>query len=79
MKTIELDSYFPRPDRVAEIAKAVQSGQLVAMPTDTTWAIVCDPFDRRAVQKLQNLRLKMTSDEKQRKSRQNKPLSILAS
>ena len=79
METIELDPYVPRSDRVAQLAAAIQRGQIVATPTDTTWSLLCDPFDRRAVQRLQQIRLRMSSSEAHRKARESKPLSILAS
>ncbi len=40
-------------DRVVELAsKFLREGQLIAFPADTSWVLACDPFNKKAVDKI---------------------------
>ena len=72
MQRIEFSEHHVRPDRIAEVAAAIRAGKLVAIPTDTTWAIVADALTRRSVQRLQDLRKRMSPGDSERS-----PMSLL--
>ncbi len=47
---------------VAEAAKALQAGEVLAYPTEAVWGLGCDPFNEQAFLKI--LRLKQRPIEK---------------
>ena len=77
MQIVQIPKYYIRKDLVLTAIKALQQGKLIAFPTDTTWAFCCDPFDRSAVQKLQNLRMRMAGSPQAAKAKTNRPLSLM--
>jgi L-threonylcarbamoyladenylate synthase len=46
---IEIDPEQPRPEDVRRAAAAIGRGEVVAIPTDTLYTLVADPFNLRAV------------------------------
>lgn len=52
MKIIELDRDVPETWLIGPAIDAVNHGGLIVFPTDSVYAIGCDPFDRKAVDKL---------------------------
>lgn len=52
MKVIALDRDDPEVWLVGPAVDAVLKGQLIVFPTDSVYALGCDPFDRKAVDKL---------------------------
>ncbi|MGC8792330.1 MAG: L-threonylcarbamoyladenylate synthase, partial [Bryobacteraceae bacterium] len=46
---IEIDPEQPSPQALARAAAAIRAGRVVAVPTDTLYALVADPFNLRAV------------------------------
>ena len=77
-RAIEIDGHVLRPDRVAAAADVVRRGGLLAMPTDTTWVVACDAFDRAATKRLQQLRARMSStDENKRADGGDRPMSLM--
>jgi L-threonylcarbamoyladenylate synthase len=46
---IEIDPEKPRPEDIRRAAAAVGRGEVVAIPTDTLYTLVADPFNLRAV------------------------------
>lgn len=64
---LEIDPEHPQPRLIERAGAALESGGIVAYPTDTYYAIGCDLLNKRAVEKLYRL--------KQRPK--NKPLSFL--
>jgi tRNA threonylcarbamoyl adenosine modification protein (Sua5/YciO/YrdC/YwlC family) len=73
MRRVEFSEHYVRPDRIAEVAEALRRGELVAIPTDTTWAIVADALTRQSVQRLQDLRRRMSPDRADDRA----PMSLL--
>ncbi len=47
---------------VAEAAKALQAGEVLAYPTEAVWGLGCDPFNEQAFSEI--LRLKQRPIEK---------------
>jgi len=52
VKVIALDRDDPETWLVGPAVEAVNKGQLIVFPTDSVYALGCDPFDRKAVDKL---------------------------
>lgn len=52
MKVISLDRDVPETWLIGPAVEAVRKGQLILFPTDSVYALGCDPFDRKAVDKL---------------------------
>ena len=48
----EIDPLEPSPDALDRAEAAIRLGQVVAIPTDTLYALVADPFDLRAVRQI---------------------------
>jgi L-threonylcarbamoyladenylate synthase len=46
---IEIDAEQPRPEDIRRAAGAILRGEVVAIPTDTLYTLVADPFNLRAV------------------------------
>jgi tRNA threonylcarbamoyl adenosine modification protein (Sua5/YciO/YrdC/YwlC family) len=64
---LQLDPYHPELWKLAEIARLISNGALGVVPTDTTYAFVCDCRSKKAVQRL--YQIKNLSP--------NRPLSII--
>jgi tRNA threonylcarbamoyl adenosine modification protein (Sua5/YciO/YrdC/YwlC family) len=75
VERIELDPWLPRPDRVLELVRHLQRGHLVAFPTDTSWAVACDPMQSAATARLTELRARMSG--KDSRSLRERPMSLL--
>jgi tRNA threonylcarbamoyl adenosine modification protein (Sua5/YciO/YrdC/YwlC family) len=52
MQVIPLDREVPETWTVGPAARALRRGELVVLPTDTIYALACDPWDRQAVARL---------------------------
>ncbi len=52
MKVITLDRDVPETWLIGPAVDAVNKGQLILFPTDSVYALGCDPFDRKAVDRL---------------------------
>jgi tRNA threonylcarbamoyl adenosine modification protein (Sua5/YciO/YrdC/YwlC family) len=64
---IEIDEWASRSDRVRAAASVLAGGGVVAMPTDSGYALACDLFDKNAVERVYDLK----------QSPRSHPLSIL--
>src|SRR4051812_8714191 len=51
-----IDPVHPQPRHIARAVALLESGGLVAYPTDTYFAIGCDLFQRRAIERLAQLK-----------------------
>jgi tRNA threonylcarbamoyl adenosine modification protein (Sua5/YciO/YrdC/YwlC family) len=51
-----IDPAHPQPRHVERAAKLLQGGGLVSYPTDTSYAIGCDLFQKRALEKMAQLK-----------------------
>ena len=52
MKVIELDPEYPETWLVRPAVEALSAGGVVVLPTDSIYALACDPWDRQAVSRL---------------------------
>ncbi len=53
---LEIDPVHPQPRMVDRAVQAMAAGGLVAFPTDTYYAIGCDCFDKRAIERIYQLK-----------------------
>ncbi len=53
---VAIDPQHPQPRLVERAVQALSSGGLVAFPTDTYYAIGCDVFDKRAIERIYQLK-----------------------
>jgi tRNA threonylcarbamoyl adenosine modification protein (Sua5/YciO/YrdC/YwlC family) len=53
---LEVDPVHPQPRHVARAVQVLQAGGLVAYPTDTYYAIGCDLFSKKAIDRLYQLK-----------------------
>jgi len=73
----EIDPYNPRSDHIRDCAAALQRGQLVACPTDTTYGVFASAGDQKAVERLNRLRLSINADSTEILAVHEKPLSMI--
>jgi len=55
-KLIEMHPTDPQPHRVAIVARIIQSGGLIAYPTDSSYAFGCHIGDRKAIDRIRQIR-----------------------
>ncbi len=53
---VAIDPQHPQPRLVERAVQTFASGGLIAFPTDTYYAIGCDVFDKRAIERIYQLR-----------------------
>jgi tRNA threonylcarbamoyl adenosine modification protein (Sua5/YciO/YrdC/YwlC family) len=53
---VEIDPAHPQPRVVERAVSALSSGGLLAYPTDTYYGIGCDLFDKRAIERIYQLK-----------------------
>jgi tRNA threonylcarbamoyl adenosine modification protein (Sua5/YciO/YrdC/YwlC family) len=53
---VPVDGKHPQPRAVARAVAALEEGQLLGYPSDTTYALGCDAHQRRAVERLAQLK-----------------------
>jgi len=53
---VEIDPQHPQPRLIERAVQALSSGGLVAFPTDTYYGIGCDLFDKRAIERIYQLK-----------------------
>jgi tRNA threonylcarbamoyl adenosine modification protein (Sua5/YciO/YrdC/YwlC family) len=53
---VAIDPQHPQPRLVERAVQALSSGGLVAFPTDTYYGIGCDLFDKRAIERIYQLK-----------------------
>lgn len=52
---IQINPDHPQPRQIDQVTEILKSGGLVAYPTDTVYGIGCDIFNKKAVERLQQL------------------------
>ncbi|MEN9510286.1 MAG: hypothetical protein RLZZ370_105 [Bacteroidota bacterium] len=52
MDRIELPEYYLDPKLMRSVAQRLRSGAVVVVPTDTVYALVCDPGNHSAVERM---------------------------
>ncbi len=53
---VEIDPVHPQPRVIERAVSVLAAGGLVALPTDTYYAIGCDLFDKRAIERIYQLK-----------------------
>src|SRR5512134_4083033 len=53
---LEIDPQHPQPRMVERAVAVLSSGGLLAYPTDTYYGIGCDLFDKRAIERIYQLK-----------------------
>ncbi|HET6922154.1 MAG TPA: L-threonylcarbamoyladenylate synthase [Anaeromyxobacteraceae bacterium] len=53
---VAIDPAHPQPRIVERAATTLAEGGLLAFPTDSYYAVGCDPFDKRAIERIYQLR-----------------------
>jgi len=66
MKIIKINRKSPSDDEIKQITNALKSGEVVVLPTDTSYGLCADAFDTQAIEKI--------FDIKQRS--RHKPVSV---
>ena len=55
---VPVDGRHPQPRTIGLAVRALEDGQLLGYPSDTTYALGCDAHQRRAVERLAQLKLR---------------------
>ena len=53
---VEINPVTPEPRKIRKAVDALQSGQVIAYPTDTVYGLGCDLFDKKAVDRLYQIK-----------------------
>ena len=53
---VEVYAEHPEPRKIKRAADAVRAGHIIAYPTDTVYALGCDPYNKKAVDALYEMR-----------------------
>jgi tRNA threonylcarbamoyl adenosine modification protein (Sua5/YciO/YrdC/YwlC family) len=53
---VELNSEHPEPRKIKRACDALQSGEVIAYPTDTVYGLGCDLFNKKAVDRLYQIK-----------------------
>lgn len=62
MKTLKIWNDNPSADQIDKIAEMIEAGELIILPTDTVYGIVCDALNSKAIAEL--CRIKGLNPEK---------------
>lgn len=76
-RTIELDPWNPRQDLVREAAEELRKGRVLLVPTDTTWALICNAEDKSAANKLTALRERTSKARGDDRDIKTRPMALL--
>ncbi|MEQ9565653.1 MAG: L-threonylcarbamoyladenylate synthase, partial [Pseudomonadales bacterium] len=55
-RLLEIHPKDPQPRRVAEVVDEIRKGGLIAYPTDSSYAFGCHIGDKRAIDRIRNIR-----------------------
>ncbi|HEC31274.1 MAG TPA: Sua5/YciO/YrdC/YwlC family protein, partial [Deltaproteobacteria bacterium] len=53
---IEIDPKRPKPRLISRVVDTLKNGGIIAYPTDTFYGIGCDIFNKRAIEKIYQLK-----------------------
>jgi tRNA threonylcarbamoyl adenosine modification protein (Sua5/YciO/YrdC/YwlC family) len=59
---LSIDPTHPEPRKVAKAVEALERGGVIGYPTDTVYALGCDLFDKKAVERIYQIK-RMKSDQ----------------
>jgi tRNA threonylcarbamoyl adenosine modification protein (Sua5/YciO/YrdC/YwlC family) len=53
---LEINPLHPEPRKIRQAVEALEAGEVIAYPTDTVYGLGCDLFNKRAVDKLYQIK-----------------------
>jgi tRNA threonylcarbamoyl adenosine modification protein (Sua5/YciO/YrdC/YwlC family) len=53
---LEINPHHPEPRKIRQAVEALEAGEVIAYPTDTVYGLGCDLFNKRAVEKLYQMK-----------------------
>ncbi|GAC1352909.1 MAG: L-threonylcarbamoyladenylate synthase [Polyangiales bacterium] len=53
---VEIDPQHPDPRKIRRVVDVLNAGQVIAFPTDTTYALGCDLLDRKAIERIYQMK-----------------------
>ncbi len=53
---LEIDPVHPEPRKVQRAVAALEAGEVIAYPTDTVYGLGCDLFNKRAIERLYQIK-----------------------
>ncbi|MBK7585703.1 MAG: threonylcarbamoyl-AMP synthase [Myxococcales bacterium] len=53
---VEINAEHPEPRKIRRAVDALEAGEIIAYPTDTVYGLGCDLFNKKAVEKLYQLK-----------------------
>jgi tRNA threonylcarbamoyl adenosine modification protein (Sua5/YciO/YrdC/YwlC family) len=53
---LEIDPQHPEPRKVQRAVAALEAGEVIAYPTDTVYGLGCDLFNKRAIERLYQIK-----------------------
>jgi tRNA threonylcarbamoyl adenosine modification protein (Sua5/YciO/YrdC/YwlC family) len=53
---IEINGNTPEPRKIRRVVDALEAGEVVAYPTDTVYGLGCDPMNKKAVDRLYQIK-----------------------
>jgi len=53
---IEINPEHPEPHKIKRAVEALRAGEVIGYPTDTVYALGCDPKDKKAIERLHQLK-----------------------
>jgi tRNA threonylcarbamoyl adenosine modification protein (Sua5/YciO/YrdC/YwlC family) len=53
---IEMNPHHPEPRKVRRAVAALEAGAIIAYPTDTAYALGCDPLNKKAIDRLYDVK-----------------------
>jgi tRNA threonylcarbamoyl adenosine modification protein (Sua5/YciO/YrdC/YwlC family) len=54
--TLQIDAEHPQPRHIARAVEVLGKGGIIAYPTDTSYGLGCDLYDKRAIEKVYQLK-----------------------
>ncbi|MCX6745784.1 MAG: L-threonylcarbamoyladenylate synthase [Candidatus Parcubacteria bacterium] len=66
---LEINPQNPEPEKIEQVVEVLKNGGIIVYPTDTIYGLGCDIFNKKAIEKIYQLK----------KRERKKPLSIICS
>ncbi len=54
--TLQIDHYHPSPRHIRRAVEVLRNGGVIAYPTDTAYGLGCDLFDKRAIERIYQMK-----------------------
>jgi len=53
---VEINPNNPEPRKIRRAVEALEAGEVIAYPTDTVYGLGCDPFNKKAIERLYQIK-----------------------